>query len=152
MAVGTVSGANLDEQWQLITSTAASGGSLTFSSLSGYKHIWITGISITKSASDHISVRPNNDTSGGSYASSWSNGTQSQFLASPTTASAQAFSFKIYNIDQSTPHKVEGASDYTIVTPQDAYINPVPITSIVVKCFAANTFTGGTFYVYGIPA
>jgi hypothetical protein len=152
MAVGTVSGSNLDEQWQLITSTAATGSSLTFSSLSGYKHIWITGVAITKSSADYVVMRPNNDTSAGSYATSWQSGGSTQFLSSSSSATSQATSFKIYNIDQSAPHKIEGASDYTIVTPQDAYINPVPITSILVKNFSNATFTGGTFYVYGIAA
>ena len=117
MAVGTVSGVNLDEQWQLITSAAATGASLTFSSLSGYKHIWITGVAITKSGGDYITVRPNNDTSAGSYSQGWNAGTETRWLATKDTATASGFSFKIYNIDQSAPHKIESGADYTVITP-----------------------------------
>ena len=153
MAVGTVSGIVPEDNWQLITSVTASGTSITFSSLSGYKHIWIVGQSITKSASVNIGIRPNNDSSAGSYCMSWTGGTDTQFLIAPATASSQASAFRIFNIDKSIPHDIEGEYDPADWIPQAAYVNPVPITSLVVRTSNGSaTFTGGTFYVYGIPA
>jgi hypothetical protein len=151
MAVGTVSGSNLDEQWQLISSVTPSGTSVTFSSLAGYKHIWIIGNAITKSASTAISIRPNNDSSIGAYA--WAqSGNDSRFYAGVTTATASALSFKIYNIDQAAPHKVESVSD-SLYNGYDAYVNPVAITSItVLNANGTATFTGGTLAIYGIAA
>jgi hypothetical protein len=151
MAVGTVSGVNLDEQWQLISSTTASGTSMTFNGFTGYKHIWIVGNAITKNASTPVRIRPNNDTAAGSYA--WAqSGNDSSFYVGTTTASAHAVSFKIYNIDQAAPHKVESVSD-SLYNVNDAYVNPVAITSIVVYPYNGTaSFTGGTFSVYGVPA
>jgi len=151
MAVGTVSGVNLEEQWQLISSTTASTTSMTFNGFTGYKHIWIVGNSITKSASTPIRIRPNNDTAVGSYA--WSqSGNDSSFYVGTTTATAHAFSFRIYNIDQAAPHRVESVSD-SLYNGYDAYTNPVAITSIIVYPYNGTaSFTGGTISVYGIAA
>lgn len=152
MAVGTVSGINLDEQWQLISSVAASGTSITFSSLTGYKHIWVTGRNITKDAAQSIGIRPNNDTSVGSYAAS-AMGNDSKFYCGTTTAGSHALSFRIYNIDQSAPHRVELVNGDDYDSNADAYVNPVPITSITLVAWnTTSSFTGGTIAVYGIPA
>jgi hypothetical protein len=152
MAVGTVSGVNLDEQWQLISSVTPSGTSVTFSSLTGYKHIWIMGNAITKSASTAIGIRPNNDSSVGAYA--WAqSGNDSKFYAGVTTTGSSALSFKIYNIDQASPHKIEAVSDSLYSSNGDAYTNPVAITSVTVLTWNGSaTFTGGTLAVYGVPA
>jgi hypothetical protein len=85
---------------------------------------------------------------------SWTGGTTgTQFLIATSTANAQAVAFKIFNIDKSIPHKIEGEYDPADWLPQSAYVNPVPITSLVVKSQNGTaTFTGGTFYLYGIPA
>lgn len=153
MAVGTVSGIVPEDNWQLLTSVTASGTSITFSSLSGYKHIWIVGQAITKNSSAHVAIRPNNDSSAGSYCMSWAGGTETQFLVAPNTSASQASAFRIFNIDKSIPHDIEGEYDPADWIPQAAYVNPVPITSLVVRTHNGTTsFTGGTFYVYGIPA
>ena len=152
MAVGTVSGVNLDEQWQLISSQTPSGTSITFSSLAGYKHLWIVGTSITKSAATPILIRPNNDTSIGAYA--WSqSGNDNKFYVGNGLSTSHAVSFKIYNIDQSAPHKIETVNDGGYDANGEAYVNPVPITSIVFGTWNGTaTFTGGTVYLYGIAA
>jgi len=151
MAVGTVSGANLDEAWQLISSTTASTTSMTFNGFTGYKHIWIVGNSITKNAATAVRIRPNNDTAVGSYA--WSqDGGASSFYVGQNTATAHSFSFRIYNVDQAVPHRVESVSD-SLYNGYDAYTNPVAITSIIVYPYNGTaSFTGGTISVYGIPA
>jgi hypothetical protein len=146
MAVGTVSGVNLDDQWQLITSVTASGSSVTFNSFSGYKTLWLTGRGITKSASDYVAVRPNNDSAAGSYATLYSSGVQTRFLTNGAASTAQAISFKIYNVDQAIPHSVDGANfDGNDYARGEAYVNPVVITSVVIDNLSGATFTGGTF-------
>ena len=153
MAVGTVSGVNLDEQWQLISSQTASGSSITFNSFSGYKTLWLVGRNITKSASNYVRIRINGDSAGGSYATLYAAGTQSGFLSNGDAVGAQAISFKIYNIDQAIPHIVDGANfDGNDYARAEAYINPVVVTSLVIDNLSGATFTGGTFSLYGIAA
>lgn len=155
MAVGTVSGVDPQDNWQLISSSTPSGTSVTFSSLSGYKHLWVVGKGITKSAADYVGMRPNNDTTAGNYATiTVSSGVGNKFLISGYTGEAQAFSAKIYDIDKTIPHLVEwGYSDVSYGLPSDAYVNPVAITSLVIfNQGGSATFSGGTLYLYGIPA
>jgi hypothetical protein len=152
MAVGTVSGINPEDNWQLISSVTASGTSVTFSSLTGYKHLWITGRGITKSASDYVAMRPNNDATTGNYALTWSVGTTNTSLIAGTTATAQGVSAKIYNIDQAIPHKIDGTYDGNQWGPADSYVNPVAITSLVIYNYTTGSFTGGTLSLYGIAA
>jgi hypothetical protein len=152
MAVGTVSGISPEDNWQLISSVTPSGTSHTFSSLTGYKHLWVIGKGITKSGADYIGMRPNNDTTAGNYGLGWASGTSQTSLIANTTAAAQGVSAKIYNIDQAIPHKIDGTYDANQWSPADAYVNPVVITSLVIHCYTTGSFTGGTLSLYGIPA
>ena len=154
MAVGTVSGVDQQDNWQLISTTTPSGASFSLSGFTGYKHIWIVGVNVTKSASDFPGMRPNNDSSAGYYSTATvSSGTATRFLLAGSTASAQAFSGKIYDIDKTIPHKVEWGYDSAAFTnPTDGYMNPVAITSVTLMMNGSATYTGGTVYVYGIPA
>jgi hypothetical protein len=153
MAVGTVSGIVPEDNWQLISTTTPSGTNFTLTGFDGYRHLWLVGKSITKSASTQTGIRPNNDTSGGSYGASWSVGTATSFLFSGDSSGAAAMAFKIFNIDKSIPHKIEGEYDANDWLPQSVYANPVPITSLLIRTNNGTaTFTGGTFYLYGIPA
>jgi len=152
MAVGTVSGVDQQDNWQLISSTTASGTSMTLTGFTGYKHLWIVGKDITKSASDFPAIRPNNDTSLGSYALGMY--AANKFLLAQQSSTALGFSGKIYDIDKTIPHRVEWGFDPAAWgLPQDCYVNPVAITSVVLTTNGGSvTYTGGTVYVYGIPA
>lgn len=154
MAVGTVSGVSPEDQWQLITSTTASGTSMTFNSFTGYKHLWLVGKAITKNTTTHISIRPNNNSTAGNYSFGWTGGTADKFLVSSDTASAQAVSFKIYNVDQTYPKHVACSYDNAYPSQeQDAFLDTVAVTSLVIYTYnGTSTFSGGTFYLYGIPA
>ena len=78
---------------------------------------------------------------------------RTMFLCANDSSTAHAFGFKMYNIDQSIPHKVECAYYYgEVATGSDGYMNPVPVTSLTVKNYSGATFTGGTLAIYGIPA
>lgn len=153
MATGSVSAIDREE-WQLIESKSATGTSVTFNAFSGYKHLWLTGKAITKNSASHIAVRPNNDTTGMNYAVVRSYGTEAVFLMQDNTAASCAASFQIFNVDKTTPKKVN--STYNTGVPgneQDAYIDTVAVTSLVVSNYNdTSIFTGGTFYLYGIVA
>ena len=153
MATGSVSAIDREE-WQLITSTAATGTSVTFNAFSGYKHLWLVGKAITKSSTDYVAVRPNNNSTSGNYAQTYGSGTESKFLTYGSTASSQAVSFQIYDVDKTTPKKAFASYDASVPTlPQDAFIDTVAVTSLVVYTNGGSaTFTGGTFYLYGIVA
>ncbi len=153
MAVGTVSGLNLDEEWQLISSVTASGTSITFNSLSGYKTLWLVGRRITKNSDDIIAVHFNGNTTGGDYGQYWGGGVNGKFIIQNSTATAQAATFKVYDIHKAIPHKVEVA--YVPSTDPglpSVYAVPEVITSLIVTCWSGGSYSGGTFYLYGIPA
>jgi len=157
MAVGTVSGVNPDETWQLISSVTASGASVTFSSVSGYKTLLLTGKAITKTAGDTPVIRLNGDTSAtatGSYAALYNAGVINYFIANGSASNTQAFAFAIYNANQSVPHRVDaGYAGAGQNGGQNLYyVDPTPITSISLMLDNGPTFTGGTVYLYGIAA
>jgi hypothetical protein len=150
MAVSNVSTVDADN-WQLITSVTPSGTSVTFNSFSGYKTLWLVGKQVTKSASEYPMVRVNNNTTGGNNAVADASGTRQGILINNLTASAQAFSFKIYDVDKAVPHKMEAEFDPS--QGGDAYVDPVVVTSLVLTTAGGTaTFTGGTVYLYGIAA
>jgi hypothetical protein len=156
MAVGTVSGVDQQDNWQLIASQAASGlSTYTFSSLSGYKTYWLVGKAMTSATGQHIQVLINGDTSSASYANGWAvNDGQSGFLLATNVTTSRAFSFQIDNAEKTIPHQVR-ANTYNgtfPATPGDAYTDPVVITSLTLKTLSGGNFTGGTIYLYGIAA
>lgn len=155
MAVGTVSGVNLDEEWQLVGSQAMSGlNTYTFSGLTGYKTYWLVGKALTNGTADIPAIRINGDTAAGSYASSWSHQNNGNiFLVGANGTGARTFSFKIYDVLKSIPHKVESTPyDNSAISAADAYLDPTAVTSITIKTYSNNNFTGGTVYLYGIAA
>ena len=70
MAVGTVSGTNPDDAWQLITTnTPSAAASSTFSSISGYKKLMLVFNKYTTSAAGPANVRFNSDSTNGNNGS-----------------------------------------------------------------------------------
>jgi len=152
MATSNVSAIDREE-WQLITSAAATGTSVTFNAFSGYKHLWLTGKGITKSASDYILVRPNNNSTAGNYAIQYNDGNADKIFIGDSTATAQAVTFQIFDVDKTTPKKMLGSYDTSVpAMPMDAFVDTVAVTSLVISTNSGNSFTGGTFYLYGIVA
>ena len=152
MATGSVSAIDREE-WQLIESKAATGTSLTFNAFSGYKHLWLTGKAITKASTDYVMVRPNNNSTQGNYAYANSSGTDTRYYTAGNTASAQATSFKIFDVDKTTPKHVAVTYDASQPANEpDAFVDTVAVTSLVVYTNGGAAFTGGTFYLYGIVA
>lgn len=152
MATSNVSAIDREE-WQLIESKAATGTSVTFNAFSGYKHLWLTGKAITKSSSDYTAVRPNNNSTAGNYSHLYG-ATETKFLLGNNNTGAAAQSFKIYDVDKTTPKHVASSYDSSVPSNEcDAFIDTVAVTSLVVYTNAGSaTFTGGTWYLYGIVA
>jgi hypothetical protein len=154
MAVGTVSGLNLDDQWQLITTTTISSGTATYTynSLSGYKTILIAGKNIVRSGGGTAQIRLNGNSSAGSYSMNTQNGGDSRFYITGNSAGPAALAAIVYNINQAVPHKVDvGYSTAGSNASNNYYTDPVEITSIELG-LDGGTYTSGTVYVYGIPA
>jgi hypothetical protein len=153
MATSNVSAIDREE-WQLIESKSASGTNVIFNAFSGYKHLWLTGKGITKSGSTAIGVQPNSNSTAGNYATAGNSGQNGLFVIAGATASNQATSFLIYDVDKTTPKRA--AASYDTSVPQndmDAFIDTVAVTSLKVFTYdGSSTFTGGTFYLYGIVA
>ena len=156
MAVGTVSGIDPADNWQLITSQAMNGlNTYTFSSLSGYKTYWLVGKAMITGTAEVIQVRINGDSSGASYANMFSaDGNGGGFMLTPNITTSRAFSFQIDNADKAVPHQVRAntyASGYP-TSPGDAYIDAVAITSLTVRTNGGSNFSSGTVFLYGIAA
>jgi hypothetical protein len=141
------------EVWTLIESKSATGTTVTFNSFSGYKHLFLAGKSITKSGSGHIKIRPNGNSTAGNYAHNWNTGNADAFLTSGNTSTAEGMSFIIYNVDKTSPKQVIAQWDSSVAShDKDAFLDTVAVTSLEVIAHGGPTFTGGTFYLYGILA
>ena len=153
MAVGTVSGINPDDAWQLITSTTISSGtaSYNYNSISGYKTILVAAKDIVKSAAEYMTAQFNGNTAAGAYAQNNQGGANTFFYITGNNAGPAAHAFLVYNVNQAVPHKVDVGYMTSANGLNQYYTDPSVITSIQVA-LTAGTFTSGTIYVYGIPA
>jgi len=153
MAVGTVSGIDPDDNYQLITTTTITSGtgSYNYNSIAGYKTILIVGKDIVKNSSEYVNIQLNGNTAAGSYCQNQQLGTGNFFYVTGSTAGPSAFAFVIYNVNKTIPHKVDVTYSSAPGGPNQYYTDPSVITSIQVTSATA-TFTSGTIYVYGIPA
>jgi len=159
MAVGTVSGANLDEQWQLIaTNTPSAATSSTFSSLSGYKMYMIVYKNLSHTAATYALVRFNGDSTTGNYGSSaWWVNTLNSYDATGILAwgyggdavSNRTGIVTVTNANQSVPKHVD-VKGYITQMANGVWVGNEPITSISFSV-PAGTMTG-TIYLYGIAA
>jgi hypothetical protein len=103
---------------------------------------------ITTSATSYLTVRLNNDSSGGDYIDN--TGTEDAFLVG-TNDPARAAMIIIYDANQAVPHKVEKSSFQGANYNNPAfYTDPVAITRVDLISRDGGTFTGGTVYLYGI--
>ena len=162
MAVGTVSGINYDDAWQLISSTTASGASVTFSGLDGlYKELMVTYRSLTTSAVCGLAVRFNGDSTNYNYGATsvWQAAYSEPVIAYiPLTAytnyTDHASGYvKIKNTNLAIPHTVEGGG--YVANSIDGLYNPSTpsaINSLLVKTTNTATFTAGTIQVWGVAA
>ena len=162
MAVGTVSGIEPDDNWQLIaTNTTTSGTSTTFNSFSGYKTLMITFKGVYTSAETRHIMRFNGD-SGSNYQSLMSGysatpagyATDKLHITGWSTAGPENGYVIIKNVNSTTLPKIitEGLS-YVMNKNGGIWLNESSaITSIVITNNDSTAYTAGTFKLYGIPA
>jgi hypothetical protein len=158
MAVGTVSGSNLDEEWQLIaTNTPSGAANFTVSSISGYKKLMLVFRAYTTSVAAPARLTFNADSTTDNYFSTadWApNGYDISrnfiFLGlySYTTQTRSGY-IVIENVNKSMEHIVKGTATDAF-TVDGAYLVADPITSLTVAA-PGGTFSG-TFKLYGIAA
>jgi len=162
MAVGTVSGLNLDDQWALInTTTQSSGTSLTFSSLGGYKKLMVTFTGFTQSGSGNAVVTLNGSTAYtfGSYIY-WLNVLQNTFTGVPLNYTGFAVNANDgwFIVDAATANspikKITGqahdANNTYLGNIDGTCMTTSQVTSLTIT--SPTAFTAGTFSIYGIAA
>lgn len=160
MAVGTVSGLNLDDAWQLIaTNTMTAAASTTFSSLSGYKTYMVVNKNITQSTGNFAKITFNGDTTAGNYGSIalWDFSTNAQYSNNSIIAwgfgAAKIDNYTVYTIIQNadkTVPKITKSAGYLTFLAEGIWTGTSPITSITFSA-STGTFTGDIL-LYGIPA
>ena len=165
MAVGTVSGLNLDEEWQLIASGSptASSSSYSFTSISGYKTLMIAFKKIVTSVDCNFYARFNGDSTNHNYDGHFNGYDVTGYYSTtgmPLTAYVGGASngnsgYTIIKYANSTSmFKIasEGVS-YVSNNNKSIWMNNTDAISSIAIYTTTGTFTGsGTFYLYGIPA
>jgi hypothetical protein len=159
MAVGTVSGIDLDENWQLITTaTPSSASSVTFNSFSGYKKLMIA-YKVSQSTASNLRAQFNGDTTVNNYGSAmhmygtygtWNGDTEPYlYLMAYGSAPASQVGFVVIeNVDKTIPKILTGGGQ--MVGASGVWMGTSAITSIVISG-TSGTFSG-TIYLYGIAA
>lgn len=158
MAVGTVSGVNSDDVWQLIaTANPSSATSTDFTSISGYKKLMIT-YSVTFATDDRFFLRFNGDSTSGNYGSIgvlYSNlGATRQYQqivmsAYPDSTTAGYVSFR--DTDKTTPKFIDDFAGFGTGTLNGVYFGTSPISSINIFPGSGYAYTG-TIKLYGVAA
>ena len=155
MAVGTVSGVNQTDNWQLISSVTPSSTAVTFNSISGYSRLMVVYKVMTTSANAWIYLRVNNDATAGNY-SSMSAYTSADQLSSNnyivlngTLQSSHSGLVVIENTDKSVPHQISDLVSLVVSQYSAAILLASPITRVDIL---GGTFTGGTVELWGVAA
>jgi hypothetical protein len=163
MATGQVSSITGDN-WQLIaTNTPTSGTSTTVSSITGYKRLMIVVKNITMTSATYYSILTFNSDTGNNYSSLTVNGSLSDnrrnavtFDISNSATGARSGVLYVENvlgIGAKTFTGTTGNVTNGYAQTSGAWINDSAITSVTFTSVAGtNTFTAGTFSVYGIAA
>ena len=162
MSVGTVSGVNPDDAWQLVSSQTASGASITFSSLSGiYKELMVTYRTVITSANCNLIVRFNGDSTNYNYGATavWQAAYADVAISYIPLTAYNSYTdhgagwMKVKNTNLAIPHTVEGGG-YVADNIAGLYNPPTAavISSVLVKPHNTANFSSGTIELWGIPA
>jgi len=156
MAVGTVSGIEPDDNWQLIaTSTPSGTAAATFTSIAGYKRLMVVWKTLTVGSLQWYQLRVNNDSTAGNYASMNSytfgdaNSSNNSIMITGATRTNTSGMLTIENANKSTPHPISNfASDITNAATM-GILTSDPITRVDIFASGVN-FTGGTVQLWGV--
>ena len=155
MAVGTVSGVNQTDNWQLISSVTPSSTAVTFNSISGYSRLMVVYKAMTTSANVWIYLRVNNDATAGNYASiatyTSANNLESNnyIVLNGTPSNNHSGLIVIENTDKSIPHQISDLANAVVSQYSAAILLASPITRVDIL---GGTFTGGTVQLWGVAA
>lgn len=156
------------DKWVEISSTTASGSTVTFSSISGYRKLAILVESATTDANGTFNIRLNGDTASNywsykqisdgisTYYAKMSQATGIQPATSQTKSSGVSAFIMIDNTDSSTIKNISGwvGSDlsalYMNLLPGSVYKGSATISSVSIV--SNSTFNGGTITLYGVVA
>jgi hypothetical protein len=156
MAVGTVSGIEQENNWQLIsTNTPTSGTATTFTSISGYKRLMVVWKALTTGTSQWLYLKVNDNTTAGNYASHTGypgvndNSASTTIILNGHTRAINSGMLIIENANQSTPHETSLSIDYGYSYADPSILLADPITRVDIW-ISASSFTGGTVQLWGI--
>jgi hypothetical protein len=162
MAVGTVSGVDPVDNWQLIASGTPTSASSTYSftSISGYKTLMIAFKKVGTNAVNNLIVRFNGDSTDRNY-NSIANGYDVTGQYSTTGIALTGYldtshsGYTVINNASSTTifKTVQEGAAYVTNTYGGIWLNNTDAISSAVISTTTSTFNGtGTFYLYGIAA
>jgi hypothetical protein len=153
------------DKWEQISSVTASGSTVSFTSISGYRKLKVIAKPTTTSTLATINVRFNSDSgSNYSYAYQRSSGGAASFLDVKSRATEVSFgalgnsfggSLTIENVNTTGVKTFQGYSlgtgsgtNYTDEISQGDYETTSAITSL--QLITGSTFTGGNITLYGV--
>lgn len=156
------------DKWVEISSTTASGSTVTFSSISGYRKLAILVAGVTTNFAGTFNIRLNGDTasnywsykqiSNGSstYYATMSQATGIQPASTTTNTTGVSAFITIDNTDSSTIKNISGwvgpdvSATYMNLLTGSVYKGSATISSVSIV--SSQTFNGGTITLYGVVA
>jgi hypothetical protein len=158
MAVGTVTGLEPADNWQLIaTNTVTTGSTTSFTSLSGYRKLMVTFKGVTLNANGWLYLRFNSDSTNnnygsavGLYTSNGGNRSSDSIILTGIAETAMTGYAVFHSTDKTTPKFLEDAGGSTLGYSNGIYLGTSAITAVEV--FSGAGFTAGSIALYGIAA
>lgn len=157
--------------YTLLSTTTLSGTSTTISTINQtYKHLYLVGVGISTSANTDNYFRLNSDTAGNYYnalsqasqgtvsGATTTGATRAVFGASPSNSNPYQFFFEIsiprYSLTEAhcvyyRSHGLYGSTRYSF-TGSTAYDSTTAISDFTILTDAAQTYSTGTIYTYGV--
>jgi hypothetical protein len=159
MAVGTVSGIEQENNWQLIASNSPTGTTTaaSFTSISGYKRVMVVWKALRTGANAWLYLKVNNDTTVGNYVSSTTysnannNESESLLVLDGTDRTNHTGMIVIENVDKATPHEVSNFAAYQTTQWTQGILSSAPITRIDLYNSVSN-FSSGTVELWGVAS
>jgi hypothetical protein len=157
MAVGTVSGIETENNWQLIASASPTSGTTaaSFTSIAGYSRVMVVWKALRASSGAWLFLKVNNDTTAGNYAGMAAYTSASNFESeslipvSGFNGTNHSGAITIENVNQSTPHQISNFAAYQTSQFTGAILNSSPITRIDLY-INTSALTGGTVELWGV--
>lgn len=156
MAVGTVTGLEPSDNWQIIsTNTVTTGSTTSFTGLSGYKKLMVTFKGITLNTSGWLYLRFNSDSTANNYGSTTGLYTTAGGNRSADSillnglADTSMTGYAVFNsTDKTTPKFLESIGGTAVGYGNGIYLGTSAINAVEV--FTGAQYTAGSISLYGI--